>query len=203
METVKDFKGSKITAGIDFCHEIKWLLLLGRKALTKLDSIVKSGDITLPTKVCLVKAMVFPVVVYGCEGWTIRKAKCWRIDGFELWWWRRLMTVPWTTRRSSQIQLISNPKGNQSWIFIGRTDAETEAPILWPSYVKNWLIGKDPDAGKDWWQEAKGMRQDEMVGWDHQLDGHEFEQAPGVKPGVLQSMELQKIRQVWEIELNL
>ena len=102
METVKDFKGSKITTDVDFCHEIKWLLLLGRKAITKLDSILKSRDVTLPTKVCLVKAMVFPVVLYGCEGWTIKKAKCWRIDGFELWCWRRLFKVPWTARRSNQ-----------------------------------------------------------------------------------------------------
>ena len=111
--------------------------------MANLDSILKSRDITLPTKVRLVKAMVFPVVMYGCESWTITKAEHWRIDAFELWCWRRLLRVPWT----AEIQPV-NPKGNQSWIFIGRTDAEAETPILWPPDANNWLIGKDPDAGK-------------------------------------------------------
>ena len=104
METVRDFMflGSKIMADGDCSHEIKRLLLLGRKAMTKLDSILKSRDITLLTKVCLVKAMVFPVVRYGCESWTIKKAECRRIDAFELWCWRRLLRVPWTARRSNQ-----------------------------------------------------------------------------------------------------
>ena len=111
METVTDFifLGSKITADGDCSHEIKGLLLLGRKAMTKLDSILKSRDITLPTKAHLVKAMVFPVVMYGCENWTIKKAECQRIDAFELWCWRRLLRVPWTVR----IKPVS-PKGNQS-----------------------------------------------------------------------------------------
>ena len=94
--------GSKITADGDCSHEIKRCLLLGRKAMINLDSILKSRDITLPTKVCLVKAMVFPVVMYGCESWTIKKAECQRIDAFELWCWRRLLRVPWTARRSNQ-----------------------------------------------------------------------------------------------------
>ena len=104
VETVADFilLGSKITADGDCSHEIKRHLLLGRKFMSNLDSIFKSRDITLPTKVHLVKAMVFPVVVYGCESWTVKKAECQRIDGFELWCWRRLLTVPWTTRRSNQ-----------------------------------------------------------------------------------------------------
>ena len=104
METVMDFilGGSKITTDGDCSHEIKRHLLLGRKAMTNRDSILKSRDITLPTKVCLVKAMVFPVVMYGCEGWTIKKAECRSIDAFELWCWRRLLRVPWTTRRSNQ-----------------------------------------------------------------------------------------------------
>ena len=130
------------------------------------------------TKVCPVKAMVFPVVKCGCESQTIKKAECQKIDSFELWCWRRLLRVPWTARRSSQ------SKGNQSWIFIGRTDAEAEAPILWSSDSKSWLIGKDPDAGKDWRQEEQGMTEDEMVGWHHRLHGHEFEQAPGVGDGL-------------------
>ena len=103
METVTDFifLGSKITAHGDYSHEIKRLLLLGRKVITKLDSIFKSRDITLPTKVRLVKAMVFPVVMYGCERWTVKKAEHQRIDAFELWCWRRLLRVPWTARRSN------------------------------------------------------------------------------------------------------
>ena len=104
VETVSDFilGGSKITADGDCSHEIKRRLLLGRKGMTNLDSILKSRDVTLPTKVRLVKAMVFPVVMYGCEGWTVKKAKCRRIDAFELWCWRRLLRVPWTARRSNQ-----------------------------------------------------------------------------------------------------
>ena len=136
-----------------------------------LDSILKSRDITLPTKVRLVKAMVFPVVMYGCESWTIKKAECWRIDAFELQCWRRPLRVPWTTKRSHQV----HPKGDQSWIFIGRTDDEAETPIFWPPDAKNWLIRKDPDSGKDWRWEEKGTTEDEMVGWHHQLNGHEFE----------------------------
>ena len=122
--------------------------------MTNLDSILKSKDITLPTKVHPVKAMVFPVVMYGCESWTIKKAEHWRIDAFELWCWRRLLRVPWTARRSNQSIL----GGNQSWIFIGRTDAEAETPIFWPPDAKSWLIWKDPDTGQDWRWEDKGMR---------------------------------------------
>ena len=104
METVRDFifLGSKITADGDYSHETKRPLLLGRKAMINLDSVLKIRDITLPTKVRLVKAMVFPVVMYGCESWTIKKAECRRIDAFELWYWRRLLRVPWIARRSSQ-----------------------------------------------------------------------------------------------------
>ena len=111
-ETVTDFIfwGSKITADGDFSHEIKKRLLLGRKAMTTLASILKSRDITLPIKVCLVKAMVFPVVMYGCESWTIKKTEHQRIDAFELWCWRRLLRVPWTAK---EIQPV-HPKGNQS-----------------------------------------------------------------------------------------
>ena len=118
--------------------------------------------------------MVFPVVMYGCESWTIKKIECWRIEAFELWCWRRLLRVPWTARRSNQ----SVPKGNQLWIFIGRTGAEAEVPKLRPPDANSQLIGKDPDAGKDWRQKEKGRTEDEMVGWHHQFIGHEFEQAP-------------------------
>ena len=126
-------------------------------------------------KIHLVKAIVFPVVMYGCESWTIKKAECRRIDAFELWYWR-LLKVP----LDNKIKPV-NPKGNQSWIFIGRTDAE--APTLWPSDVKNGLIGKDPEAGQDWRRQEKRTTKDEMVGWHHRLDGHEFEQALGVGDG--------------------
>ena len=120
-ETVADFIfwGSKITADGDCSHEIKRCLLLGRKAMTNLDSIFKSRDITLPTKVRLIKAMVFPVVMYGCESWTVKKAERRRIDAFELWCWRRLLRVPWTARRNPV-----HSKGDQSWVFFGRNDAK-------------------------------------------------------------------------------
>ena len=177
METVTDFifLGSKITADGDCSHEIKRCLLLGRKAMTNLDSILKSRDITLPIKVHLVKAMVFPVDMYGCESWTIKKAEHQRIDAFELWCWRRLES-PLDCKEIIPV----HPKGNQSWIFIGRTDTEAEAPVLWPPDGKNWLIGKDPNVGKDWRQEEKEVTVYKMVGWHHWLDGHEFEQALGV-----------------------
>ena len=155
--------------------EIKWRLLLGRKVITNLDSMLKSRDITLSTKVYLVKAMVFPVVTYGCESWTIKKAEPWRIVAFELWCWRKLLRVPWTARRSNP-----SPKGDQSWVFIGRTDAEAETPIFWSPDAKSWLIWKDPDVGKDWRQEEKGMTEDEMVGWHHGHNGHGFGWTPGV-----------------------
>ena len=146
--------------------------------MTNLHSVLKSRDITFLTKVRIVKAMVFPVITYGCESWTIKKAKHWRIDAFKLWCWRRLLRASWTAKRSNPV----NPKGNQSWIFTGRTNAEVEAPIFWPPEAKDWLTGKDRDAGKDWGQE-KGMTENEMVGWHHQLDGHEFEQTSGVGDG--------------------
>ena len=120
--------------------------------MTNLDSILKSRDITLPTKVCLGKAMVFTVVMYGCESWTIKKTGHRRMDAFELWCGRRLFESPLD---SKEIQPV-HPKGNQSWIFIWRTDAQT--PILWPPDTKNWLIGKDPDAGKDWGRRRRGRQ---------------------------------------------
>ena len=128
----------------------------------------------MPTKVRLVKAVVFPVVMYGCESWTRKKAECRRIDAFELQFWRWLLRVPWTARRSNQSILKE---------IIGRTDAKAEAPILWPPDVKNWLVGKDPDARKDCRQEEKGMREDEMVGWHHRLNGHGFGWTSGVGDG--------------------
>ena len=162
--------GSKISVDSNCSHEIKRHLLLGRKVMTNLDSILKSRDITLPTKVHLVKTMVFPVVMDGCKSWTIKKAECWRIDAFELWCWRRLLRVPWTARRFIQ-SILKEISPEYSF---GRTDAEAETPILWPPDVKNWLLRKDPDAGKDWRQEEKGTTEEEMVEWHYQLNGHEF-----------------------------
>ena len=144
-ETMRDFifLGSKITTDGDCSHEIKWCLLLGRKAMTTLDRILKSRDITLPTKVHIVKAIIFPIVMYGCE-----------LDHKESWvpknwcfWTAVLEKTLESPFYSKDIKLV-NPNGNQSWIFMGRTDAKAETPILWPPFVKNWLIGKDPDAGK-------------------------------------------------------
>ena len=164
------FLGSKITADGDFSHEIKRCLLLGRKAMANLDNILKSRDITLQTKVHLVKAMVFPVVMYGCKSW-IRKM----LSAEEF----MLMNCgvgedSWWSLDCKEMNPV-HPKGNQSWIYIVWTDAEAEAPIFWLPEVKSWLIGKDLDDGMDWRQEEKGMTEDEMVGWHHQLNGHEFE----------------------------
>ena len=130
-------------------------------------------DVTLPTKVCLVKTIIFTVVMYGCENWTIKQAEHRRI------WTVVLEKTLESPLACKEIQPV-NPKGSQSWIFIGRTDAEAETPILHPPDVKNWLLGKDPDAGKYLRREEKGITEDRMVGWHHQLDGHEFEQALGV-----------------------
>ena len=136
METVTDFifLGSKITADSDCSHEIESHLFLGRKAMTNLDSILKSRDITFPTKVGLVKAMIFPVVMYGCESWTIKKAEHQRIDAFERWCWRRLLRVPWTARRSNQSIL---KEIDPEYSLTGLTDVEAETPILWPPGAKN------------------------------------------------------------------
>ena len=160
VETVSDFifMGSKITADGDCSHEIKRHLLLGRKAITNLDSTLKSRDITLPTKVHLVKARVFPVIMYGCESWTIKKAEHQKTGAFEPWCWRRLLRVPWTARRSNQSIL----KGDQSWVFIGRTDAEAETLILLPPDVKSWTHLKRP-----WcWERLKEGGEGDNRGWD-------------------------------------
>ena len=169
-ETVSDFifLGSKITADGDCSHEIKKRLLLGRKVMTNLDSILKKRDITLSTKVHLVKTMVFQVVMYGCESWTIKKAEHWRIDTFELWYWRKLLRVPWTARRINQSIL----KEISSGVSLEGLITEAETPVLWPPHAKSWLPGKDAEPGRDWRQEEKGTTEDEMAGWHHWLDGH-------------------------------
>ena len=159
METVANFilLGSKISVDGDCSHKINRYVLLWRKAMTSLESL---RDITLLTKVHVVKAMVFPVVMYGCESWTIKKAECWRIDAFELWCWRRLLRVPWTGGRSNQSILKEiNPEYSLEGLV--------EAAVFWPPDAKSQLTGKDPDAGKDWGQEEKGVIENEMVGWHH------------------------------------
>ena len=172
VETVTDFifLGSKITADGNCNHEIKRRLLLGRKTMTNLESILKSKDITSPTKVHLIKAMVFS----SSHVWI------WELNYKEIWapknwcfWTVVLEKTLESLLDCKEIQPV-HPKGNQSWIFIGRTNAEAETPILCPPDAKNWLIWKDPDAGKDWRWEEKGTTEDEMFGWHHQLDGHEF-----------------------------
>ena len=151
------FGGSKLTAYDDCSHEIKRHLLIGRKVMTNLDSILKSRDITLLTKVCLAKAMVFPVLMYGCESWTIKKAEH-RIDAFELWCWRRLFESPLDCK---EIQPV-HPKGNQTWIFIGRTDAEAETPILWSPSVTELTHLKQA-----WcWERLKAEGEEDNRRWD-------------------------------------
>ena len=167
--------------------------------MTNVDSILKSRDITLPTKVHLVKAMVFPGVMDGCESWTIKKS--WMPKNWCFWTvvLEKTLESPLDCKEIKPV----NPKGNQSWIFIGRTDAESETSILWLLDAKNWLIRNDPDSGKDWRQKEKGMTEEEMGGWHHQLDGHKFEQALGVGDGqgslvcVLQFMGSQRVRHDW------
>ena len=155
--------GSKIAADGDCSHEIKNCLLLGRKVMTSLDSILKSRDITLPTKVHLVKAIWMWELDYK-QSWVLKNWCFWTVVV------EKTLESPLDCK---EIHLV-HPKGDQSWIFIGRTDDEAETPILWPPDAKKWLIGKDPDAGKDWRRE-KGTSEDEMVGWHHRLNGHEFE----------------------------
>ena len=189
--------GSKITADGDCSHEIKRRLLLGRKVMASLssvqfssvaqscptlclDSILKSRDITLPTTVRLVKVMVFPIVIHV---WM------WELDYKESWvpknWCFRTVVLEKTLESPLDCKEIQpvNPKGNRSWIFIGRTDAEAETPALWPPHMKSWLIGKDSDAGRDWGQEEKGTTEDEMAGWHHWLDGRESGWTPVVGDG--------------------
>ena len=162
---------SKITADSNCSLEMRTCLLLGRKAMTNQDSILKSRDITLLTKVHITKTIVVPIVMYGCDIWTIKKAKHWRIDAFELWCWRRLFRVTWTMRRSNQSILKEiNLEYSLEGLMLMR-----RALILWQPDEKSWLTGKDPDVGKDWGQEEKGTT-DEMVGWHHWFSGHEFEQ---------------------------
>ena len=161
--------GSKITADGDCSHEIKRHLLLGRKVMTNLDSILKNRDIILPTKVRLQG--------YGFSSshvwmWELNYKESWVLKNWCFWTVVLEKTLE-STLDCKEIQPV-HPKGDQSWVFIGRTDVQAETPILWPSDVKSWLIWKDPDVGKDWGQEEKWITEDEMVGWHHRLNGHEF-----------------------------
>ena len=173
VETVVDFifLGSKITEDGDCSHEIKRRLLLERKVMTKLDSILKSRDITLPTKVHLVKAMVFPVVMYGCESWTVKKAEHQRIYAFELWCWRRLLRVPWIAKRSNQTILKEISPENSLEGLMLKLKLQYFGHLMWraDSFEKTLMLGilkaggEGDNRGWDW------------VGWHHQLNGHEFE----------------------------
>ena len=204
VETVSDFifLGSKITADRDCSHEIKRCLLLGRKVMTNLDSIFKSRDITLPTKVHLVKAMVFPVVMYGCEldceeSWALKYWCFWTVV------LEKTLASPLDCKEIRPV----HPKGDQSWVFIGRTDAEAETPILRPPHAKSWLIGKDSDAGRDWGQEEKGCDR----GWDGWMASPTRCTWVWVnsgswwwtgRPGMLRFMGSQRVRHNWMTELN-
>ena len=196
------FGGSKITADGDCSHEIKRRLLLGRKVTTNLDSILKSRDITLPTKVHLVKAMLFPVVMYGCESWTVKKAEHWRSMLLNC----GVGEDSWESLGLQEIQPL-HPKGDQSWVFIGGNDAKAETPILWPPHAKSWLIGKDPDAGRDWGQEEKGDNR----GWDGWMASPTQWTWVWVnsgswwwtgRPGMLRFLGSQRVRHNWLTELN-
>ena len=177
VETLSDFilGGSKITADGDCSHEIKRHLVLGRKAMTNLDSILKNRDITLPTKVCLVKAMVFLVVMYRRENWTIKKAEPWRIEAFELWCWRTLESP----LDCKEIQPVL-PKGISPGCSLEGLMLNLKLQYFGHLMWRNDSLEKNPDAGKDWRQEEKATTEDEMVGWHHRLNGHELELALGV-----------------------
>ena len=201
METVIDFLflGSKISADSDCSHEINKHLLLGRKPMTNLDGILKSRVITLPTKVHLVKAMVFPVVIYWCESQTIKTVKH-QIDAFELWCWRRPLRVPWLQGE------LTNKFQRKSVLNIHWKDwCWTESPIFWPPTAKNWLIGKDPDSRKEWMQEDRGWQRMRWLNgitrwtWVWASTGSCWWRG---KPGLLQSMGSQRVGHDWVTEVN-
>ena len=188
------FLGSKITAGGDYSRDIKRCLLLGRKVMTNLDSVLKSRDITFVNKGPSSQG-------YGFSSshvwmWELDYKESWALKNWCFWTVMLEKTLE-SPLDCKEIQAV-HPKGNQSWIFIGRTDAEAETPILWPPDEKSWLIRKDPDVGKDWRQEKKGMTGHEMVGWHHWLDGHVWVNSRSWwwtgKPGMLQSMGSQRVR---------
>ena len=170
-KTVSDFifLGPKITADGDCSHEIKRCLFLGRKAMTNLDSILKSRDITSPG----LSSQSYGFSSIHVWMWELGHKESPEPKNWSFWTvvLKKTLETPLDCKEIKPV----NPKGNQSWIFIGRTDVEAESPIIWPPDAKSWLIWKDPEAGKDWRQEEKGMTEDEMAGWHHWLNGHEFE----------------------------
>ena len=200
VETVSDFIfwGSKITADGDWNCEIKRCLLLGRKAMTNLGSILKSRGITLLTKSCLVKAMFFPVVMYGCESckesWVPKNWCFWTVV------LEKTLESPLDCKEIKPV----HSKRDQSWVFIGRTDGEAETPILWPPCLKSWLIGKDPDAGK----RLRAGGEGDNRGWDGWMASPTrwmwvwVNSGRTGKPGVLQLMGSQRVGHDWETELN-
>ena len=204
METVADFifLGSKITADGDCSHEIKRCLLLGRKAMPNLDSILKSRDITLPTKVHLVRAVVFPVVMYGCESWTIKKAECRRIDGFELWCWKRLLRFPWTAMRSNQsiLEEISLGVHWKDWCWSWNSNALATSCEELTNWKTPWCWeglragGEGDNRGRNGWVASPTQ-------WTRVWANSGRWWWTG-KPGVLQSMGLQRVGHTWATELT-
>ena len=203
MERVTDFilGGYKITADGDYSHEIKNRLLLGRKVMTNLDSTLKSRDITLPTKVCLVKAMVFPIVMYGCESWTVKKAEHWRIDAFELWCWRRFLRVPWTARKSNQSILKDI---NSECSMEGLT---VKLKLQYPAHLmgradwleKTLMVGKTEGRRRGRQRMRCWMASPPLWTWVWVNSGSWWWTG---RPGVLQSMGLQRVGHDWATELN-
>ena len=204
METVTDFicLGSKITADGDYSHEIKRCLLLGRKAMTNLDTIVKSRHITLRTKVCLVKAVVLPVVMYGCECWTTKKAEHWRIDAFELWYWRRVLRVPWTTRRSNQSILKEiSPECSLEGLML-KLKLQYFGHLIWrtSSLEKTLMLRKIEGGRRRAWQRMRWL--DGITdSWTWVWVGSGNWWWTG-KAGMLQSMGLQRVGHNWATELK-
>ena len=194
--------GSKITADGDCSHKIKRCLLPGEKAMTNLDSIFESRGITLPTKVCIVKAMVFSVLMYGCESWTIKKGEYRKIDAFELWCWRRLLRVSWTARRSNQSILREiSPEYSLEQLMLLKLNLQYFGHLMW----RVDSLEKNPDAGKDWRQEEKGTTEDKMVGWTSLIQwtwvwACSMRCWRTGKPDILQSMESYRVRQYWATE---
>ena len=202
METVTDFifLGSKITVDGDSSHEIRRLLLLGRKVMTNLDSVLKSRDITLPTKVLIIKAMVFPIVMYGCESWTVKKAGCWRIDAFKLWCWRRLLRLPWTARRSSQLILKEiSPEYSLEGLML-KLKLQYFGHLIWGanSLEKTLMLGK-----------IKGRRrrgQQRMIWLDGFTNSMDVNLSKAERwwrtgnPGMLQSVGSQSVGHNWATE---
>ena len=204
METVSDFifRGSNITADADCSHEIKIRLLLGRKVMTNLDSILRSRDITLPTKVLLVKAMDFPVVIYGCESWTVKKAEHWKIDAFELWFWRRCLRVPWTVWRSNQSILKEISPGRSLDGLILKLKLQYFGHLMWriDSLEKTLMLGGTGGGKRRGWQRMRWLDgSSTQWTWVWVNSGSWWWTG---KSGVLRFMGSQRVGHNWATELN-